>query len=91
MVLQHEKYLKRLADHVLLIGKGLEICNYRTTLPMKKGLSSSAAVCVLVASAFDKVFGLGFTQEELMEIAFQVLYPCQILVVVLHLCISTGT
>lgn len=27
---------------------GLEIDNYRTTLPMSKGLSSSAAVCVLV-------------------------------------------
>lgn len=39
---------------------------------MKKGLSSSAAVCVLVAMAFDKVYQLNFTQAELMEIAFQV-------------------
>lgn len=31
---------------------GLEIDNYRTTLPVKKGLSSSAAMCVLVARAF---------------------------------------
>jgi galactokinase len=27
---------------------GLSIDNYKTTLPVKKGLSSSAAVCVLV-------------------------------------------
>jgi hypothetical protein len=27
---------------------GLEILNYRTTLPMSKGLSSSAAACVMV-------------------------------------------
>ena len=30
-------------------GGGLEIDNHRTTLPMGKGLSSSAAVCVLVS------------------------------------------
>lgn len=30
---------------------GLELHNYRTTLPLKKGLSSSAAFCVLVRLA----------------------------------------
>ena len=34
--------------HEIPHGGGLEIDNYRTTLPMGKGLSSSAAVCVLV-------------------------------------------
>jgi galactokinase len=34
---------------------GIDIWNDRTTLPMKKGLSSSAAICVLVARAFDQV------------------------------------
>ena len=29
------------------IPQGVEIDNYRTTLPMGKGLSSSAAICVL--------------------------------------------
>ena len=29
---------------------GLEVDNYRTTLPLKKGLSSSAAFCVLVST-----------------------------------------
>eukprot|EP00955_Chlamydomonas_euryale_P076524 362705-Chlamydomonas_euryale.AAC.6 len=34
---------------------GIHVDNYRTTLPMAKGLSSSAAVCVLVARAFNMV------------------------------------
>ena len=33
--------------------QGLEIDNYLTDLPVKKGLSSSAAICVLVARAFN--------------------------------------
>ncbi len=35
--------------------RGLEIDNYRTDLPIKKGLSSSAALCVLVARAFNRI------------------------------------
>lgn len=34
---------------------GIVIDNYETTLPMSKGLSSSAAVCVLVSSCNDCV------------------------------------
>ena len=35
---------------------GIEIVNYKTTLPMKKGLSSSAAVCVLVVKSFNVLY-----------------------------------
>lgn len=70
VVLGHPKFAERPNKDAPLTG--LLINNYRTTLPMKKGLSSSAAVCVLVATAFDRVYQLGFTQAELMEIAFQV-------------------
>lgn len=71
VVMQHEKFrLRQLASADL--PAGLHINNHHTTLPMRKGLSSSAAVCVLVATAFDKVYDLGFTQEEIMELAFQV-------------------
>lgn len=71
IVMQHEKYtLNRQSNHERSVG--LYINNYLTTLPMRKGLSSSAAVCVLVATAFSRVFSLNFSQEELMEIAFQV-------------------
>ena len=50
---------------------GLVIDNDRTDLPVKKGLSSSAAISVLTARAFDRVYGLGLTTREEMEIAYQ--------------------
>jgi galactokinase len=37
--------------------KGIRISNYKTTLPLKKGLSSSAAVCTLVAKSFNSFYG----------------------------------
>ena len=51
--------------------QGIDIDNYETTLPIKKGLSSSAAVCVLVARAFNKVYDLKLTVRAEMEIAYQ--------------------
>jgi galactokinase len=40
------------------------------TLPLRKGVSSSAAVCILVAKAFDAVYHLGLFPHELMELAY---------------------
>ena len=37
---------------------GIEIDNFMTDLPLEKGLSSSAAVCVLVARAFNVLYDL---------------------------------
>ena len=50
---------------------GLELDLHRMTLPMKVGLSSSAAVCVLVARAFSRVFGLRLSRRGEMEYAYQ--------------------
>jgi UTP-glucose-1-phosphate uridylyltransferase/mevalonate kinase len=50
---------------------GIEIDNYKTTLPVKKGLSSSAAFCVLVARAFNQLFQLGLTTRAEIEAAYQ--------------------
>jgi len=50
--------------------RGLEINNYTTDLPVKKGLSSSAAVCVLVARAFNRTYDLKMTTRGEMEIAY---------------------
>jgi len=50
---------------------GIEIDNYRTTLPVKKGLSSSAAFCVLVARAFNQLYQLGITTRAEIEAAYQ--------------------
>ena len=39
-------------------------------LPLRKGVSSSAAVCILVAEAFNAVYKLGLFPHELMEAAY---------------------
>ena len=51
--------------------RGLVIDNYKTDLPIKKGLSSSAAVCVLTARAFNRVYDLKLTIRGEMELAYQ--------------------
>jgi UTP-glucose-1-phosphate uridylyltransferase/mevalonate kinase len=51
--------------------RGLVIDNYKTDLPMKKGLSSSAAICVLAARAFNRVYDLKMTTRGEMELAYQ--------------------
>lgn len=51
--------------------RGLEINNYRTDLPIRKGLSSSAAICVLAARAFNRVYDLKLTVRGEMELAYQ--------------------
>jgi UTP-glucose-1-phosphate uridylyltransferase/mevalonate kinase len=50
--------------------RGLEITNTLTDLPVKKGLSSSAAVCVLVARAFNRIYDLKLTVRGEMELAY---------------------
>lgn len=50
--------------------KGLKIDNYKTDLPMKKGLSSSAAICVLAARAFNRIYDLKMTVRGEMELAY---------------------
>jgi UTP-glucose-1-phosphate uridylyltransferase/mevalonate kinase len=51
--------------------RGLLIDNYKTDLPMKKGLSSSAAICVLTARAFNRAYDLKMTVRGEMELAYQ--------------------
>jgi UTP-glucose-1-phosphate uridylyltransferase/mevalonate kinase len=49
---------------------GLEIDNYLTDLPIQKGLASSAALCVLVARAFNRLYDLKMTIRGEMEFAY---------------------
>lgn len=51
--------------------RGLVIDNYKTDLPVKKGLSSSAAICVLAARAFNRIYDLKLTIRGEMELAYQ--------------------
>jgi len=69
----HYSYLAGVAHHALVNYhvKGLVIDNYLNTLPIQKGLSSSAAICVLVARAFNQLYQLHFTQRGEMELAYQ--------------------
>ena len=50
--------------------EGLEVDNYRTDLPIQKGLSSSAAICVLTARAFNHLYDLKLTLRDEMEMAY---------------------
>lgn len=50
--------------------RGLKINNYSTDLPLKKGLSSSAAISVLVARAFNRTYDLKMTTRGEMEYAY---------------------
>ena len=50
--------------------RGLEVDNYLTDLPVKKGLSSSAAFCVLIARAFNRIYDLKMTVRGEMEFAY---------------------
>lgn len=66
-------YIAGVAYQVLLHYhvRGLIINNYKTDLPIKKGLSSSAAVCVLTARAFNRIYDLKLTVRGEMELAYQ--------------------
>jgi galactokinase len=48
---------------------GIMIDNYKTTLPMKKGLSSSASLCTLIVKCFDQLYNLTLSHESIMTIA----------------------
>ena len=50
--------------------RGAVIDNYRMDLPLKKGLSSSAAICVLTARAFNRLYNLKMTVRGEMEYAY---------------------
>jgi len=54
-------------DRYPVAGLALET---RTDLPVGKGLSSSAAICVLVARAYSRVYDLGLTEREEVEVAY---------------------
>ena len=50
---------------------GITVDCYRSTLPIKKGLSSSAAICVLIARAFNLLYDLQISVRGEMEAAYQ--------------------
>ncbi|GHU66528.1 hypothetical protein AGMMS49983_16350 [Clostridia bacterium] len=49
---------------------GLEITITKMDLPQKSGLSSSAAICVLIARAFNQIYGLNLNTIGEMRVAY---------------------
>ncbi len=50
--------------------EGIELDIYKNDLPEKKGLSSSASICVLVCRAFNELYDLHLSIDDEMEIAY---------------------
>lgn len=50
---------------------GIEIVITKSTLPIKKGLSSSAAICILVARAFNELYKLNLSTNGEMNVAYR--------------------
>lgn len=49
---------------------GIKVVITKMTLPMKRGLASSAAVCILIARIFNQLYDLHLSTEEEMKIAY---------------------
>jgi mevalonate kinase len=49
---------------------GIVITETEALLAVSKGLSSSAAICVLTARAFNRLFSLGWSLDDEMDVAF---------------------
>lgn len=58
---------------------GLMIQNHTTDVPVRKGVSSSAAICVLTARAFNQAYNLGLEIRDEMELAYlgEILTPSE--------------
>jgi len=61
---------REMADHPGVTG-GIDLRIMSFDLPLRKGVSSSAAVCILMAKAFNAVYELGMFPHELMEVAYR--------------------
>lgn len=65
-------YVAGVASYMLenyIVG-GVSITVNKMDLPIKMGLSSSAAICVLVARAFNQLYNLKLSVQEEMNIAY---------------------
>jgi len=58
-----------------LLERGLKLggtdLDIRSNLQMKKGLSSSAALCVSVARAFSELYSLGLSSDDVVQISYR--------------------
>ncbi|MBN2182874.1 MAG: hypothetical protein JW715_13265 [Sedimentisphaerales bacterium] len=52
------------------VSSGIEVHITEMDLPLKKGVSSSAAVCVLIAEALNFIWDLNLSYSDLMDMAY---------------------
>lgn len=57
--------------HMKYSVNGVKIICEKMTLPIKKGLASSAAVCVAIIRTYNKLYELGLSIEEEMSLAYE--------------------
>jgi len=50
---------------------GIKIEITKMDLPIKKGLSSSAAICIIIAKAYNELYHLNLTDEEIKKVAYE--------------------
>ena len=50
--------------------RGMRLTCHEMTMPLQKGLSSSAAICVLVVRALARLYGVDLDTREEMELAY---------------------
>lgn len=60
-------YLKKFFPWI----SGLKLQTIKEDLPIKCGLSSSAAICILVVKAMDKLYNLNLSTKQIMNFSFQ--------------------
>lgn len=74
--IKHNTFYSYICGVVLCMKKkykinGIKIKITKMDLPMKKGLASSAAICVLTVKAFNQLYNLKLTKEQEKELAYQ--------------------
>lgn len=72
---EHQFYSYCVAASYLVIKnyqvKGININIQKADLPIKKGLASSAAICILVIRSFNKIYDLNISIQEEMALAYE--------------------
>lgn len=70
-LLTNDQYKNQIKNQLVNNKKGIKIINYKTTLPICRGLSSSAACCCLIAQSFSEVYDLNLNLDQVMDIAYR--------------------
>jgi mevalonate kinase len=67
------KYVNAVIFSLYELGKNLQgtSLSIRSNIPMKKGLSSSAALCISVVKALNDLYNLGLSEDDFVRISYR--------------------